>query len=102
MPARLIEHQQQLFVGSQLLLLSESRQSQLKSLDIDAGPQQAAAAPAGGLPKAIPLHPLIALLDDCRHLAAFFAPHPPQDGCEANAMLIAPPQLHLRLRLELT
>ena len=91
MPARLIEHQGNVFVGPEVVLLGEGRESQLKGLHIDARHQQPGSATALWLHKAVHIHPFIALLHYSGDLAPFFAPHSAQDRFEPNAMLIAAP-----------
>ncbi|SRR5579884_1748232 len=97
-----IEYQQQVFVRTESLFAGESRQSQFKDLNIHRGHEYPAGMTPLRLDKARDIHPLIALLDHRRDLAAFLGPHPSQDWFETDVMLIAPPQFSLRLGIAQT
>jgi len=50
--------------------------------------------------KAVGIHPLVALGHNGPDWSAFGCPHPPEDGFEADAMLVHGPQLDSDIRIQ--
>lgn len=100
-PACLIEHQEQVFLGSDALFVRESREREGKGCGIDRWHEQPTRFPALWLDKPIEIHPLIALSDHRPHSAPLARPDAAQDRFETNAVFIWTPELNACLRIRL-
>ncbi len=98
-PPRAIQQQHHLCVGSRSHFPGKQRQGLGKHLSIHRRQEQPGGTPAFRMDKGIHLHPLIARGHRRFDRRSFWRPDPPQNGTQANAVLIHTPQFDGGLRM---
>jgi hypothetical protein len=98
MPARTIEHHQDLLAGSRADRLGKLGQGEREGGDRHGWQQQPPGPPGGWMHKGVEIAPLVAVLDDRLGALAPGAPDPAHDGLEADAVLVGRPQFYGVLR----
>lgn len=98
MPARAIEDQHDLFVGTRAHLAGEFGQLDLKERDADGGREMEDGPPRGGMDEADEIAPFKAVLHARHRPLANRRPDPAQQRFEADPVLIDRPQLDAGVR----
>ena len=98
MPARAIEDEDNLLVGTRADLAREGGQLHLEQSDGDRGRQMEDGPARGRMDETDDVAPRIAVLDRSDRSLPDRRPDAAQDGLEANAMLVGRPQLDLGAR----
>ena len=98
-PPCAIEHQQDLFASSCSHLLCKHLQNLGEYLCMHAWQEQPPAAPAFGIDKGRHIHPLITRGYWSHNRRSLWCPDPPQNGFEADAMLIHAPPFDALVRM---
>lgn len=100
-PTGPIQDQHDLFVRSRSGLLGKQREGLGEDLPIHRWQQEPARLPALWMDKGKDIHPFIALGHWSSDGGSFGCPDPPQNGLEANAVLIHTPQFNTCVRMGL-
>ena len=100
-PARLIQHQEQVFLWPDSLFAGERREREGKGCGIDRRQEQPTGLAALGLHKPIQIHPLITRSDHGPHAGPLACPDAAQDWFETDAVFILTPQFNARLGIRL-
>ena len=100
-PARLIEHQEQVFLWPHPLFVSESCEREGKGRSIDRRHEKPTGLSAPGMHKPIQIYPLIARSDHGPHAGPLAGPDAAQDRLETDAVLILTPQFNACLGIRL-
>jgi hypothetical protein len=95
MPAGPVEHQHHLLVRSDPHLAREGRQDRLEEFETDPAEQKPDGPSRGGMDEGGQIAPLVAVLDRGEWSLAGEGPDFAEDGLEADAVLVAGPELDL-------
>ena len=100
-PACLIEDQQQVFLRSDSLFVSEHSERERKGCGMNRWHEQPTGLAALGLHKPREIHPLIARSDDGSQAGSLARPDAAEDRFEPDAVFILTPQLNAGLGIRL-
>jgi hypothetical protein len=98
-PARPIEHQEEVLLRSCPDVTGERGQDETERLRRDGGKQPPLCLPGGGTDKATDVEPLVALLHGGNRPLPNWCPDAPDQGQEADAVFVGRPELDLDSRM---
>lgn len=92
MPPRIVEHEQDMMLGTSPHLTRKRRQDLREARGVDGGQQQPAGGTRRGTDKAIEIEPFIPLMHRSDGTRAPSCPHPSPERFQADAMFVKRPE----------